>query len=284
MIMAKNYYYLVAGLADLVLDEGKSQVSFTDFVAEIEEQIAEPDQKLLQCIRLPFDNKNLIAVLEQQDREFDNRGNFSREEMQNALKDSEIFPQYMQDFIEVWKEKKAVFQGLIPEDQLNCFFYGSITSHKNQFIREWFTFDRDLRNLIAGMNSRKKLSHFDSLKSEREPLLSKFLVGGNDVAETILRSNAPDFGAISMVPWAEKLFAMSSLDIDSFEKGVDMLRWDMLDELTIFSYFQIETILAYCIKLTLVERWRSLDSKTGGEILEKLVEELKSGFSVPAEF
>lgn len=282
--MAKNYYYLVAGLPDLILDEGKLSLSFEDFVAEIEDQIAEPDMKLLQCIRLPFDNKNLITVLEKKDREFDPRGNFSEEEMNNALRDQENFPQYMQAFVEAWKEKQTLFLGLVPEDQINRLFYDSMASHKNQFIRDWFTFERDLRNLIAGLNSRKNLSHFDALKTERESPLSKILVGGNDVAETILRSNAPDFGISSVVPWVEKLFSISNLDIAGFEKGVDNLRWDMLNELTTFSYFQIETILAFCIKLTLVERWKSLDSKTGGEILEKLVEELKSGFSVPAEF
>jgi len=282
--MARNYYYLVAGLTDLILDESKLPLSFVDFVAEIEDQIAEPDIKLLQCIRLPFDNRNLITVLEKKDREFDPRGNFSEEEMNNALRDQENFPQYMQAFIEAWKEKRTFFQGLVPEDQINWLFYDSMTSHGNQFIRDWFTFDRDLRNLIAGLNSRKNLSHFDALKTERESSLSKILIGGNDVAETILRSNAPDFGVTSVVPWVEKLFSISNLGIAEFEKGVDNLRWDMLNELTTFSYFQNETILAFCIKLTLVERWKSLDSKTGGEILEKFVEELKSGFSVPAEF
>ena len=75
------------------------------------------------------------------------------------------------------------------------------------------------------------------------------------------------------------LFDDTLLDL---EKNIDLLRWDYLNELTVFTYFQIETILAFYIKLGIVERWQGLDPAVGEQHYTKLVEELKSGFYVDA--
>ena len=61
--MSGSYYFLVVGLPDISLDEERIS-SFCDFMAETEEQVSSDDQKLLKLIRLPFDNVNLVAVLE----------------------------------------------------------------------------------------------------------------------------------------------------------------------------------------------------------------------------
>lgn len=187
--MVKSYYFLVAGLPDLILDEGKSIPAFSDFFAETEELVSEDDRKLLRLIRLPFDNGNLITILENTG-EFDSRGNYTREELTAYIKDPEGLPKYMQDFLEAYKENHVVFPGLILRDQLNWLFFEEITAHPNKFIREWFTFELDLRNLSAGINSRKDIEHLNNLATDRERSITSMVIGRNDVAETILRSNA----------------------------------------------------------------------------------------------
>jgi len=282
--MGNNYYFLVAGLPDLILDEGKNAPSFSEFVAELQEQISSGDLELLHCIRLPLDNSNLITVLQNSKREFDPRGNFTRDEITSAIKNGDGLPEYMLRFLEAYKENRLPSSPLIAEDKLNSFFYEQMISHPNQFIREWFTFELNLRNLIAGINSRKGLEHFDALASERERATASVLIVVNDEAEMILRSNAPDFGLSSQLPWAERVINLSRSTLLEFEKGIDLLRWDMLNELTAFSYFGIETIIAFSLKLMMVERWKKLDAQTGKVILERLVEELQATYSVPADF
>ena len=282
--MGNNYYFLVAGLPDLILDEGKNVPSFVEFMEELEEQISSGDLELLRCIRLPLDNSNLITVLQNSKKEFDPRGNFTREEIASAIKNGDGLPEYMLTFLEAYKENRLPSSPLIAEDQLNCFFYEQMIAHPNQFIREWFTFELNLRNLIAGINSRRGLQHFDALASERERAIASVLIGINDEAEMILRSNAPDFGLSSQLPWAERVINLSRSTLLEFEKGIDLLRWDMLNELTAFSYFSIETIIAFSIKLMMVERWKKLDAQTGKVVLERLVEELHATYSVPTDF
>ena len=108
--------------------------------------------------------------------------------------------------------------------------------------------------------------------------MQRAIVGRNDVAQTILRSTTPDFSLSAQLPWIERLVGLSRDNLVELEKSIDTLRWEMLNELTVFSYFAVETLLAFCIKLGMVERWQGLDESEGEKRFTALVEELASGF------
>jgi hypothetical protein len=281
--MSTNYYFIVAGLADIALDEGKT-APFLEFVSEIAEQLEPSDQKLLQWIRFPFDNFNLITLLENSGREFDLRANFSSETLVAAVQNPDELPQYMQAFLESYHENKPVFQGLTWEDQLCWLFYEEVATGNNQFLRDWFSLDMDLRNLIAGINSRKGLAHIEALSSERDRSITSLIVGRNEVAELILRSNAADFGFSGVLPWVDKVLGLKHDSLVEFEKGIDSIRWDLLNQMTVFSYFNVDQILAFAVKLLMAERWRKLDPVDGKKNFERILKELKSGFIMPAGF
>lgn len=278
--MSQDYYYLVSGLPDLVLEGNKSVPSMVEFIEDISEKVDHSDAELLSLLRLPFDNGNLVSLLEEQVREFDTRGNYSLEELESEVRVPEQVPNYMKMFIEARKEGKQLFAGLSPEDQLHWLFYDEMTAHENQFIRDWFSFEQNLRNLVAALNVRR----YGQQGSEQAGTLPTSIVGRSDVAESILRSNAPDFSLGPLFPYVERVLGLNMHDVVEFERNLDLLRWDVLNELTAFSYFKIETILAFGIKLSLVDRWQKLDSATGKETLQRLVSELQSGFALSDDF
>jgi len=282
--MARNYYYFVAGLPDILLDQKKNVPPFDLFIEEAHGEMAHRDIELLSIVRLPFDNKNCVAMLESNDSEFDTRGNFTKDQLAAEIKFPETIPEYMQVYIESFKEKKELFPGYTPLDQLEWLFYDWAMEHRNRFIREWFTFDLNLRNLLIGINSRKELEHIDALNTDRERSVSSLIVCRNDVAGMILRSTAADFGVTQMLPWSERIFRLAKGSTIEFEKGIDTLRWDMLNDLTIATYFQIETILAFTLKLIIAERWLKLEPETGKLQLDRLVNELTSSYTMPAGF
>ncbi|HEX2957129.1 MAG TPA: DUF2764 family protein [Chitinispirillaceae bacterium] len=282
--MGQNYYYLVAGLPDIILDDGKLSVTFDELMQEISEQVEASDRELLKVLRLPYDNKNLVSIIDKNDAAFDSRGYFSREELSDGVKNPETLPGFMQEYVEAANDGKELFPGLAKEDQLTWLFYDEVTRHNNSFIAEWFSFERDLRNVIAGINYRRQLEHIELLGSEREKPVNMIVLGRNEIAEAVLRSNAPDFGIGSSVPWVEQVIAASKGPLIDFEKAVDTLRWNVLNDLTCFSYFSIETILAFVVKMLMVERWKNLDPEAGKDRLDLLVKELCSGFTVPKGF
>ncbi len=282
--MVSNYYYFVSGLPDILVDESKNVPHFQDFMVEAQEQLASDDLKIINTLRLPIDNRNLIDIIESNSRPFDPRGNYSKEELTAALRFSEGLPEYMQTFLEAHRENRQLFPGLVAADQLSWLFYEEVTEHENEFVREWFSFELNLRNVMAAVNCRKNLEHVDALGTDRDRPVNFTVVGRNDVAEAVLRSTAPDFGLSGSMSWVEKAIALSRGNLTEMEKGLDDIRWDMLNELTVFTYFQVETVAAFALKLLIVERWMKLDAITGRAKLDRLVEELKNSYEVPAGF
>lgn len=278
MRMPRNYYYLVAGLPDIVLDNTKKGLPLASVLDEILEQTAPSDRALFTLLFYQYDNNNLITILENTGGEFDTRGNFSQEELAQEIKIPSILPGYMQQFVESYKEGKLPFPELSLSDQLSWCYYDFITAHENDFIREWMTFDLNLRNVLAGLNSRKleESGWAGATQFSRE----RSIICRNEVAELILKSTAPDFSLASRFAWVEKLLSFNRETVVEYEKNIDLLRWEMLDALTTFSCFQIETLLAFYIKLGMVERWQELAPETGKAALDKLLAEFSTGYTI----
>jgi hypothetical protein len=230
------------------------------------------------------DNRNLLALLDNPDAPLVPGGNFEREELLVQILRRDNVPDYMQAFLEAHRDGKSLFEGCSPADQLNWLFYDEMTEHPNGFIREWFTFERDLRNVIVGINHRRGLAHLQERGGDPARSLAALIVGRNEVAEMILRSGAPDFGLGAQLPWAEKLFAAARGNAGDFEKAVDTLRFEMLDDLTVLAGFGVESILAAAIRIQLAERWGSLLEDGGRANMSAAVSKLKSGFTIPDEF
>jgi hypothetical protein len=55
------------------------------------------------------------------------------------------------------------------------------------------------------------------------------------------------------------------------EQVLDRFRWQTLEELAAPGWFGLEAVLAYALKLRLVERWSSLDPKTGWQRIDGFV-------------
>ena len=90
-----KYYYLVSGLPDISLDDGKLAYTVADFKAEMEATLSAKDQKLIDLFFLKYDNANLLACLKEADAPLDPRGRITREQFEvvyKALKEEEKLP------------------------------------------------------------------------------------------------------------------------------------------------------------------------------------------------
>ena len=102
------------------------------------------------------------------------------------------------------------------------------------------------------------------------------VVGGGDVAEQLKRSSSSDFGLRNELPYVEAaITAMTDEhNIVERERKLDLIRWDMASELSVFDYYDVNAVLAYLVKANMVARWSRLDRKFGREIFERLRGEL----------
>ena len=67
--MSSKYYYLVAGLPELSLEDSKLSYTVADFKTEIYDGLSASDQKLIDLFYLKFDNANVLKLLKDKEAE-----------------------------------------------------------------------------------------------------------------------------------------------------------------------------------------------------------------------
>ncbi len=270
--MSRKYYSLVSGLPNITLEDSKLSYGPAEFFRDMEEYVIPEHFELFRIFNLSVDNRNIFKGLVKHDHEFQKGGLFSSDEVEDILNDpGDTFP-YITEFVEEYRSE--VFDQEVDKKRLMTLYYQYLISHENRFIREWFELELNLNNIIAAMNARK---HGIDIAHE--------VVMANDLSELLLKNSSRDFGIGGSFEYIEQILTVfDETDLLKREKSIDLIKWEWLDENTFFDYFTIEKLIAFYIKLRMIERWTSLDPETGKEMFEKLTRELEKGFELPDEF
>ncbi len=270
----RNYYCLIAGLQDIDLDTHKLLFDHKDLKEYLKYELHEDDYALVEKLFLPYDNKNLLNILQKNEEPFDEKGNFSLEMLEEEIKEPTSLPDYMIKFIHAFKEKEPFYPEMSSENELTYLFYNEMLSERNDFLRWWHEFQMNIRNILTGLNCRRY-----SINPEHQ------IIGDNEVAEAIRKSHAKDFGLSNKLDYAEEVLGIGRTEnLQERELAVDKFKWNYLEEFIFFEYFTIERVLAFTIKTNMVERWLSLDKEQGREMFKKLIEELQTSYNLPETF
>ena len=109
------------------------------------------DYLLCQKILLPIDNQNLLNILNKADISFNELGSFSKEELEANIREPYSLSEYMQKFINAFKENEPIYPSLSWENQLLSLFYDEVLQDKNEFIRNWYELDYNVKNILTGV-------------------------------------------------------------------------------------------------------------------------------------
>lgn len=276
-----KYYYLVAGLPDLTLEDSKLSYTVADFKTEIYTGLSATDQKLLDLFYMKFDNLNVLKLLKDKDSVIDTRGNFSSEELTEYItllkEGGEIsakkFPTYLATFISDYFNTPPENSALL-EDHLAALYYDYAMKCGNKFVASWFEFNLTINNIIIALTARKY--KWD---------IASNIVGNTEICEALSTSGARDFGLSGEVDFFDKLAKINEITEPlEREKKLDTLRWNWIEDAIFFDYFSIERIFAFLLKLEMIERWISLDKERGNQLFRSIIESLKNDVQIPAEF
>ena len=160
--MSSKYYYLVAGLPELTLEDSKLSYTVADFKTEIYSGLSASDQKLIDLFYLKFDNANVLKLLKDKEAEIDKRGNYSAAELTeyiSILKEGgEIspkeFPSYLSTFISDYLNTPAESM-VLQEDHLAALYYEHAMKCGNKFVSSWFEFNLNINNILVAFTARK---------------------------------------------------------------------------------------------------------------------------------
>lgn len=138
------------------------------------------------------------------------------------------------------------------DENLTREFYEAALKDGNRFLKEYYTFDLNVRNGKARFLNKafERPLDQDTIKLET--------------------------GEFPEGPKLEE--ALNASDLLSRERGLDSLMWDKINEITTFDYFDLEAILGFIARLHIIGRWFALDEKTGREMFRRLVDEVRGTF------
>lgn len=274
MMFKRHYYYLVAGLADLIFD-GKAVPGIGEFREELRANLHSADFSLVSLLFLPHDNNNLLSFLTGSQEKWDENGTYTLADFEeqkrvigSILKEKDVLPAYMVDImVGYYGSEEAIEEGVLRKKLAEGYIDMALGSG-NGFMKQWIRFDTDINNIYTFLNAKKLGLDAD-----------KHLIG-NDRFVTELREfyrSGKDFVIPTEPEYVPTIFriAMESEFLEA-ERKTDMERWSYIDSLTFFEYFTIDQVLGYLVKFLIVKRWERLDPETGKEMLKKLVEGMES--------
>lgn len=279
--MSKYYYYLVAGLPELTLEDSKLSYTVADFKAELYPDLSDEDKKLIDLFYLKFDNANVLKLLKDKDAAIDLRGNYSAEELVefiSSLKEGDeiadaVFPSYLSTFIFEYFNATAE-DDFLYEDRLAALYYEYAMKCKNKFVSSWFAFNLTMNNILVALTARK-------FKMDIAPLI----VGDTEVCEALRTSGARDFGLTGEVDFLDQLVKISETEeLVEREKKIDQLQ--QKNEQTFHSEIIEKSSFFHPIptQLEMIERWISLDKEKGNQLFRSIIATLKDEVQIPAEF
>jgi hypothetical protein len=274
------YYYLVAGLPDISLEDGKLSYTISDFRAESYGDLSAKDQALIDLFYLKYDHADLLSLLKDKDAVTQGKGNFSSEDLIQLIasvkegeKPDAKFPSYLYDFITQYLALPAdeLYKA---ENLLASAYYAYAMKSKNPFIASWFEFNLNINNILAAFAARKYKMN-----------VAEVIVGDTEVCEMLRTSNARDFGLSETLDYFEPLQRLVETDdLVEREKKVDQLKWKWLEDASFFHYFTVERLFVFLLQLEMIERWVLLDKEKGSELFRQMIQNLKDEVQIPEEF
>lgn len=138
------------------------------------------------------------------------------------------------------------------EKNLDKGFYEAALKDSSRFVREYFSFDLKFRNAKARFVNKA--------------------FGRPEATDTI----DLETGEFEEAAKVEETLSMT--DILARERALDSIRWDKISSLTTFDYFDLDAILGIVAKMTLIDRWNSLDEEAGRDMFDTLVSETRGTY------
>lgn len=276
----RNFYYFVTGLKELpIIDENINfDYSVKDFIKNISEEVPLKHRKPIQDYLLRYDNENLVKILDGATKLETNLGIYTYDELIEYIKLYKegaeysiefLTPKYWSTFISGYISDKREFKNILPIDELTLYYFKYLQTSNNSFLKDYSDYDFNLRNLAASINSKK-------FNIDKENSVIKI----NEFAERLIKESSFDtvvkeeFGILS-----DELNFIEKLGFLEMELKLDLKRIERIDELLVYEYFSIDKLLGYLIKLSIVERWSSIDAVKGKEVFKTITDKLRKNIS-----
>lgn len=269
-----DYIAFIAGLPEMMREERRLPLTVAEFRMQLKDYIREKDERVLDLFFLPADHVQVLRLLRHEEADAGGQTVYPLALLAEEVAEPDgRIPVYLQEFITDFKEGRLE-PGVLPENVLAGRYCDYMLRSGNRLVRRYTEFAMNLKNLVAALTARK---HGRDVARE--------VVGSNEFAAALRSSAAKDFGLALDYPYVERVMAlMEAGDLVERERGLDMMRWDFLDEAVLFEYFSFERVISYLLQLMILERWSRMAPESGRKVFMELVERFRQSFQFEEQF
>lgn len=272
--MANGYYYLISSLPELNLTDKNVRFDLVSYRDVIREALDPKDAHLVKTLFYVYDITNLTNLIKKSDAPWKKAGNYSRVQFESMLQDPNSLPDFLPQF---YDETVAEWEDWSIKQLFNhamTFYIDWARKTPNQFLLQWLEFRQNLKNLLVYLNCNKfKLD------------VKKEVLGNNDEAQFLRETNLQNLKLDWWDMPAKKVWALfDNPNIALREFLIDEIRWNYLIELEEKYSFGIERLLAFAIRLDIINR-NIIDTEEGGrERLKNLMLGMRKDYTMPETF
>lgn len=269
-----NYYCLIAGLPEISPDDKKLSLSVRDIRSYFRDYLTDKEMDVINLFFLPNDNAQILRILQKKEPDPDLQTVFDAVQLEDEINDPMFLPSYLKNYLLDLQKEDRIESNRLPETDLSEKYWDYMLSQKNKLVKRYAEYSVNIKNLITALNCRK--FHLD---------LEKEVIGNSKFSKMLKTSRAKDFELSDDYPYIEKVLSLFEKDNPAErEYAIDMLFWDFLDEATEFKYFTFDNVIAFMLKLMILERWSKMTTEQGRKVFEELLGRFKKDFKFSKEF
>lgn len=273
-IAGGNYYCLIAGLPEISPDDKKLSLSVKELRAYLSDYLTKKEIDIINLFFFPNDNAQILRLLQKQEPDTNLQTVFTVEQLEDEIQDPMFIPSYIKEYLLDLENGDIDVTKRLPEVELSERYWNFMLSQKDKMVRKYAEFSMNIKNLITALNCRKY-----NLDIERE------VIGDSYFTKQLKTSRAKDFELSHDYPYIESVMTLFEKDnAAEREYKIDMLYWKFLDETTENKYFTFDNVIAFTLKLMILERWSKMTTEQGKAIFRELLERFKNEFQFAKEF
>ncbi len=256
----RNYYFVGVLLPDLQIGI-PPEITFENLIVLLRDNLLHKDYALTHIVRRYYDLENFRSFWKEE--HLDPYGNLDVGRLEEALLNPELFPNYVQAFLEKY-ETKADRLRFFPE--LIAAYFREEAALSKGFLKEHLIFERKFRLVQTAFRAKYlKRDLLEELQFENpeESFIQQLLVQKD--AEKF----EPPVGFEQLRPIFDEYYA-APIDL---HKALCGFRFQKICELIGDQVFTIDRILGYMVQLILIERFEGLDQEKGNQLVDLYIKE-----------
>lgn len=254
-------YYFASSVLPPISIGLKPEMSFKEVQEMLKLNLSQKDLQKVALLVRQIDLYNLHALwLGIPIEEWDDKGNYSAKELEEALLVSELLPEYLADFLGKYDST---------EERLRYFPLLFTMLYRDEkyegFLKVYFQMEREIWLILTALRCKaigRDLVRELQFEDPQDPF----------VAQILAQKETPEFSPPREYEDLKTVFVDNISDPYKLNRAILQYRFMKIEELEEGKMFSIDQILGYLARLILVEDWQELDWEKGQAIVEQLSE------------